>query len=86
MKKNLLYSIVIVLLSLLTSGCYHCGYPTECWKGYFNESPCGTYTVSPCQKYCDACTFNDNACKVCLHCVELDGCGYGSVKMCPPHR
>jgi hypothetical protein len=71
--------IATACLAILTSCTPNgCTYPTACWKGYFRETPCGTYITSPCEKVCDHCTFNDPACQACWTCVKQDGCGYGT--------
>lgn len=73
-------SCVFLLVSCSTPK--YCGYPTECWKKYFIESPCGTYVKSRCEDLCDHCTFNEPICQQCWECVKHDGCGYGNENSC----
>lgn len=84
--KSALVLIGMAFSIVLLSSCAPCGYPTDCWKGYFVDSKCGTYVVSPCRKLCMTCTYNEPECKACWECVKNDGCGYGRIGMCGPRR
>src|SRR5690349_17330072 len=91
--KNVIFLIIASFMIILTGCCTYdgychikrccpqCGYPTDCWKGYFKRTFCGTYVQSPCEKLCDHCTFNEPSCRACWQCVKQDGCGFGDIPL-----
>lgn len=83
MTAKLILALALTTTTLLTAcsaGYNACGNPVGCWKGYFKETPCGTYVTSRCEKLCDLCISSGPQCDACLHCVTHDGCGYCQVK------
>jgi hypothetical protein len=81
-RMKAIYLMMCTCCLIILTGCSKCGYPTDCWKGYFKDTQCGIYVQSPCEKICDGCTFNEPSCQACRSCVDHDGCGYGDIGMC----
>ena len=44
----------------------------SCWSASIVPARCDVDIIDHCQPACDACTFNEPSCKVCMTCMNSD--------------